>query len=276
MGGFWISVPLRRLFGFHTDYGKVLYGFVQSLVLTRSSSDNNALCHKPWAAPIRKDPEVKAGKVVLEKIRWILPRVTPSDVAKYELLKQVKDQVVLSCGYRMRQHIQISVPQSNTFTWRLGVKAAPEQPRWAFLAFQTDRDNQQGKLNTVFDHCSLNSAHLTLNTERYPLNDFETDFKKNYYDHFYDSFINFRKKFYGIDNLISATNVGFLEYKKLFPIFCFDLRRQSERLKTGVTDITLECRFAETVPAQTIAHCVLISDRKLKFKSDGEKLSLLY
>ena len=116
MGGFRISVPLSRLFGFHADYGKVLYGFVQSLVLTRSSSDNNALCHKPWTAAQRKDNEVKTGKVVLNKIRWILPRVTPSDVAKYELLKQVKDQVILSCGYRMRQHIQISVPQSNTFT----------------------------------------------------------------------------------------------------------------------------------------------------------------
>ena len=131
-------------------------------------------------------------------------------------------------------------------------------------------------MNTVFDHCSLNSAHITLNTERYPLNDFETDFSKNYYGHFYDSFINFRKRFYGIDNLISATNVGFLDYKTLFPIFCFDLRRQSERLKTGVTDITLECRFGAAVPEKTIAHCVLISDRKLKFKSDGEKLSLLY
>ena len=277
MGGFRISVPLKRLFGFHDDYGKVLYGFVQSLVLTRSSSDNNALCHKPWATvDKRTGDEVKQGKVHLEKIRWILPRVTPSDVAKYNLLKQVKDQVILSCGFRMRQHIQIAVPESNTFTWRLGVKAAPEQPRWGFLAFQTDKSNQQSKLNTVFDHCKLNSAHITLNTERYPLNDFETDFGKNHFDHFYDSFINFRKKFYGIDNLISSTNVGFIDYKTLFPIFCFDLRRQSERLKTGVTDITLECRFGDTVPAKTIAYCVLISDRKLKFKSDGEKLSLLY
>ena len=61
-----------------------------------------------------------------------------------------------------------------------------------------------------------------------------------------------------------------------FPIFCFDVSKQSERLKSGVTDITLKCRFGANVPALTVAHVMMISDRKLKFKSDGEKLSVIF
>ncbi len=108
------------------------------------------------------------------------------------------------------------------------------------------------------------------------MNDFETSFKKNHFDHLYNDFIGFRKKFYGIDPIISPTCVGPIDYKTRYPIFCFDVSKQSERLKSGVTDITLQCRFEENVPASTVAHELIISDRKLKFKSDSEKLSVLF
>ena len=174
------------------------------------------------------------------------------------------------------QHISIAVPETNTFTWRLGVRSSPEQPRYIFLCFQTAKAEDQQKLNTVYDHCDLSSAHVLLNNDRYPLNDFETSFKKNHFDHLYNDFIGFRKKFYGIDPLISPTSVGPIPYKTRYPILCFDVSKQSERLKSAVTDITLQCRFEKSVPASTIAHVLIISDRKLRLKSDGEKLSVIF
>ena len=128
----------------------------------------------------------------------------------------------------------------------------------------------------MYDHSQLSTAHILLNNERYPLNDFETCFEKNYFDNFYHEFIGFRKKFYGIDPIISSTSVGPLEFKKRFPIFCFDVSKQSERLKSGVTDITLQCRFDAPVPASTVAHVLMVSDRKLNFKSDGVKMNVVY
>ena len=81
----------------------------------------------------------------------MLPRVTPSDVVRYELAKQIKSETILNVGFRMRQSISTSVPDSNTFTWRLGVRSSPEQPRFIFLAFQTDRseDKQKIMLHTI-------------------------------------------------------------------------------------------------------------------------------
>ena len=275
IGSFRFSVPLKRIFGFADDYGKIVYGFTHSLILTRGSSDNNALCHKPWAGDVKAPTEVDTGKVNLKNLRWMLPRVTPSDVAKFALLKQIKDQATLQCGFRMRQHISLAVPLTNIFTWRLGVRSSPEQPRFIFLCFQTGKSENQNKLNTVYDHVGVTSAHVLLNNDRYPLNDFETSFAANHIDHVYNDFIGFRKKFYGIDPIISPTCVGPLDFKDKFPIFCFDVSKQSERLKSGVTDITLQCKFAAPVQTGTVAHALIISDRKLKFKSDGEKLSVL-
>ena len=47
LGAFRFSVPLKRVFGFADDYGKIIYGFTHNLILTRSSTDNKALCHTP-------------------------------------------------------------------------------------------------------------------------------------------------------------------------------------------------------------------------------------
>ena len=76
--------------------------------------------------------------------------------------------------------------------------------------------------------------------------------------------------------MITSTVVDPISYKALFPIIMFDVSKQSDRLKTGVTDITLKCRFSHNVPASTVAHVVMISDRKLRFKSDGEKATVLF
>ena len=266
LGSFRLAIPLKRIFGFADDYGKIIYGFNHSLILTRSSTDNNALC-RPDATG--------AGKIKIKNIRWMLPRVTPNDMVKLELMRAIKEEVTLNCGFRMRQHISVSVPASTEFTWRLGVRSSPEQPRFIFLCFQTDRSENQEKINTVYDNVKLSSAHILLNNDRYPLNDFETKFSQNNFDVLYTNFIAFRKKFYGIDPMISPTFIGPLEYKTIYPIVCFDVSKQSERLKSGVTDITLHCRFEENPANKTIAHAVIISDRKLKFKSDGEKLSVI-
>ena len=108
------------------------------------------------------------------------------------------------------------------------------------------------------------------------MNSFETDFTMNHYDHLYHDFSSFVQKFYKIDKMVACTSVDPLTYKSLYPIFFFDVSRQSERLKSGVTDITLHCQFKENPAVKTIAHAVMISDRKLRFKSDGEKMTVLF
>ena len=65
LGVFRFSVPLKRVFGFCDDYGKVMYGFNHNLILTRSSTDNNALVHTEWGDHHhRQGGEIVAGNNV--------------------------------------------------------------------------------------------------------------------------------------------------------------------------------------------------------------------
>ena len=144
------------------------------------------------------------------------------------------------------------------------------------IGFQTARNNEQTKNTALFEHCELNNIFILLNNIRYPAIDFNVDFLKNQYENVYKDLANFRQKFYGIDNLASNIAIGPMEYKDMFPIFVFDLSKQSERLQEGVVDITVEMMFADNVKAKTSAYALLISDRKLKFQSDGKKMNVIF
>ena len=266
-GSFRFSVKLEDIFGFATDYRRVMYGFVHTLTLVRNVNHNDAMFGEADAA---------AGKVEFSKISWILPNVEPSQVANYELVKLINEQRTLSIDFRVRQCMTTVVPQSDTFLWRLGIRTSPEKPRFLVLGFQTDREGSLEKNLGLFDNCKLQNAYVLMNNRRYPAMDYNANFPKNHYNKLYRDFYQFMEKFYGISDSVTSTSVDPVAYKHLFPLFVFDVTRQSERIQQAVIDITIQCYFGGNVAAKTKAYCLMISDRRLKFKSDGSKASIVY
>ena len=77
-----------------------------------------------------------------------------------------------------------------------------------------------------------------------------------------------------MDELISNSSIRPDNYKTLFPLFVFDVTKQSEKLKTSVSDIHIKASFNNNnPPANTIAYAVIISDRLFHFVSDGSKIT---
>ena len=66
------------------------------------------------------------------------------------------------------------------------------------------------------------------------------------------------------------------DYKTLYPLFLFDVSKQSERLKYSVTDIQIKVHFDNNMNADTEAYAIIISDRLINFQSDGKKMSVVY
>ena len=59
-------------------------------------------------------------------------------------------------------------------------------------------------------------------------------------------------------------------------MFLFDVSKQSGKLKYSVTDIQIKAHFDNNVNAGTEAYAVIISDRLIKFQSDGYKMFFSY
>ena len=264
-GRFSFKIPLKHFLGFCEDYKKVLYGMQQRLTLTRTRDDN----------AIFRTNATDAGKVQINKISWFMPHVIPSDAYRLQLDKIIERKEKIPVGYRMLQCDNIPVPaQVGTFTWRLGVKSSPDIPRFIIVGFQTNKNNTQLTNPAIFDHCQVRNIYVTLNAKRYPDTDYENDFTINKFSRIYGDAATFRKKFYNMDELISNPGIDPESYKNLFPLFVFDVTKQSEKLKTSVSDIHIKASFnGANPPDNTIAYAVIISDRLFHFVSDGSKIT---
>ena len=81
----------------------------------------------------------------------------------------------------------------------------------------------------------------------------------------YKLFYDFARRYCGIDNLLTGSQMNPAAYKALYPIHVFDVSKLSERLTEGVVDLTVKMEFSENVPADTQAYALVISDRILTF-----------
>ena len=269
-GTFSFKIPLKHFLGFCEDYKKILYGMQQRLTLTRTNNDN----------AIFRTAATDAGTVRLDKIRWFMPHVIPSDAYRLQLDKVIEKKEKLPVGYRMLQCDTSQVPTNQkSFTWRLGVKSSPDIPRFIIVGFQSDKNNNQEQNPAIFDHLYVRNIYVTLNAKRYPDTDYDNDFNKNQYSRIYGDASSFRKKFFNMDELVSNSGINPLDYKNLFPLYVFDVTKQSEKLKTSVSDIHIKAFFdndpagGNNPPDNTMAYAVIISDRLFHFVSDGSKIT---
>ena len=262
-GKFSFKIPLKHFLGFCEDYKKILYGMQQKLTLTRTN-DNNAIFRTG----------ADEGEVYLERIRWFMPHVIPSDAYRLQLDKIIEKKEKIPVGYRMLQCDSSQVPATSTnFTWRLGVKSSPDIPRFIIVGFQTDKNNSQAFNPAIFDNLNVRNIYVTLNAKRYPDTDYDNDFTENHFSRLYGDAALFRKKFYNMDELVSNCGINPQEYKTIYPLFVFDVTKQSEKLKTSVSDIHIKASFGNSPGINTMAYAVIISDRLFHFVSDGSKIT---
>ena len=88
--------------------------------------------------------------------------------------------------------------------------------------------------------------------------------------------LNLDLGFFNMDELISSPNINPSDYKILYPLFLFDVSKQSVKLKYSTTDIQIKMHFSANVPLNTQAYAVTIRDKLINFQSDGNKFSVVY
>ena len=182
-----------------------------------------------------------------------MPHVIPADAEKFSIYKTIESKVKVTVAYRMRQYDMLSVPEWTIFTWRLSVETAPEKPRFITVGFQTAKDGDQTKNPSTFDHVNLRNAYVMLNSDRYPAVDYNLSFAKHKFSRVDGDAALFGVKVFGMDELITQSDITPSHYKTLYPLFTFDVSKQKEKLKSSVVDIQIKVNFTENVPANTRA-----------------------
>ena len=205
-----------------------------------------------------------------------MPHVTPADKNQMELYKIIQRKEKIPVGYRMIQCDSASIPQATSFSWRLSAKSSPEVPRYIIVGFQSGKEGNQEQNPSIFDNVNVTNIYATLNSMRYPTTDYNIVFVGQKFSRVYGDVVEFRSKFFNMDELVSNPNITPSDYRTLYPLFLFDVSKQSEKIKYSTTDIHIKMYFSRNVPINTQAYAVIISDRLINFQSDGEKFSVVF
>ena len=188
---------MKHIFGFCEDYDKIVYGLKHSLTLVKKTDDD----------AISRGAAAGAEIVSLDKISYFMPHVILVDAEKFSIYKTIESKVKLPVAYRMRQYDMLSVPESTSLTWRQTVKIDPEKPRFIIVAFQTAKDGDQTKNPSTIEDVNLKSAYVTLNSDRYPVVDYNLSFSNQKFSRVYGDAALFGVNFFGMDELITQSNI---------------------------------------------------------------------
>ena len=99
------------------------------------------------------------------------------------------------------------------------------------------------------------------NSDRYPAVDYNLSFSNQPFSRVYGDAALFGVKFFGMDKLITQSNITPSDYKTLYPLFTFDVSKQKEKLKSSVVVIQIKANFTENIPANTRAFTLVIQTR---------------
>lgn len=259
-GNFNVCVPLKMLLGFAEDYKKLIINLKQELVLIRSNSDFNAIYNSVTTG----DDDVKVN---INKIVWKVPHILVSDEQRLNLLRVVESGSELEIAFRSMDLSELPVlPKTKEFTWAIKSTSLLEKPRYVILGFQTNRKNKTDKNASIFDACDLFNVKLFLNSEQYPYDNLNLDFKKGKFASLYEFYSQFQSSFYETENpepLLSIDN-----FQKFAPITVIDCSRQNEVLNNvGAIDIRLEFETNSNFPESTSAFCLILHDKILRYNA---------
>ena len=123
---------------------------------------------------------------------------------------------------------------------------------------------------------NLRNAYAMLNSDRYPVVDYNLSFPNQKVYRVYGDAALFGVKFFGMEELITKSNITPSDYKTLYPLFTLDVSKQNEKLKSSNVDIQIKANFTENVSANKRAFAPAISDKMLSFLYDCNKMSVIY
>ena len=246
---FVFCIPLKLLLGFAEQYKRIILNVKQELILTRSSSDNNAVVLNA----------VDKYKLQLTKINWRIPYIYVSDEYRDRLLSIVDRDLPIKLAFR-RWELQEypTLPETKQLTWTIKTVAQTEKPRYIIVGFQTDRKNNIAKNASHFDLCDLHNIKLYLNSQYYPYDNLNGSKET-----LYEMYKGFQSSYY--DGSEDEPVLDRSDYLLYAPIIVIDCSHQSDLLKTGSVDVRLEIESTQNFPPKTTAYCLLISDNLLVY-----------
>ena len=258
-GRFSFRIPLSHLFSVFCDYRKVLSG-KHTFRFTRAVNDSNAYINN-LAAGTRR------ATITVTNMELKLKHVVPSDEIRLSMLRHLNANKPVYISFRRWELYELPTLGNTTKDlWSVKTSPATERPRYVIVGLQTARWNSLHHNVTQFDHVSMSSVRLQLNSETYPAEPMRLDFNQNHYGEVYEAYTAFQQSFCG-----KPTSQPMLDYSEFKdrPLFVFDCTKHPQAVQASTVDVKLVFESSANFPLNTKVYCVIINDCVFEHRSLG-------
>lgn len=251
-----ICIPLKHIFGFAEDYRNIIMNAKHELILKRSNSDLNVFTGVN-----------NISSIIIDKIQWRIPHVTVADAEKLKLMQIINKKQNIQLNFRTWELYECpTLPETDKHIWSVKTSSQLHTPRFIIVALQTNKNNVITADKSRFDHCQLSDLKVFLNSECYPYENLNVNFRQNQYAILYEMYARFQEAFYH-DRPAHETAplLSYSDFKDIAPLIVIDCSHQNETLKKSIIDIRIEFQTKVNIPPQTTAYCLIIHDNIITY-----------
>jgi len=249
--------PLKYLFGFCTDYNKILYliKIRLELNLRPDSEINSEIFYGDTAA---------TGKIKFNRIDLHVPYVEPSLEIEEIITKRLSNNTPIDVIFLKRTMNTLSISTGERVSWSLG--NFTNAVRFVFICFKKEA-SAVDKNNALFTAEGIKSLRLQLNGLYYPVDHLAVNSEEYYVAEVYKAFIE------ACESFGNEPQLTLQEYRDLYPIFAFDCSSQPDNLKSNGIQMTLHITKKSTSTFDAFA--LLLEDARFTIATgDGRMLRI--
>lgn len=260
-----VMVPLARIFGWCQDYRSVMRGLTHEIVLQKNTNYAEVIQSADGVAPMR---------TFITDLNLYVPHLKPSN----QTLALIEEQLLSGAANKVFYE-QWSAYRSQNYTYTTTTAEyralqLTEKPLYAFVGLQFDEQyNSQNDNSLAIDtpdrirtamrfktydlatdgtegrgFRDISKVNIIVGGQRFPLEDYQTDFSADQYARVYSDFLRVTSK--APFNPDESSLVSFKDFKQLYGLFAFDLRPLAHMWKNGNS---LDLRVQVQTEAGTVA-----------------------
>lgn len=248
-------VPLKFLLGFAEDYQKIIINASQELILLRSGSDTNSYRNSDKSG-------TKSAIFDIEKVEWHVPHIGVNDEVRLKLLKTLNSNKPIYIPFRKWELYELpALRKTKTDIWPIKTSTSLEKPRYAIIAYQTDRKDKLTVDASKFDHMLITNVKLHLNANSYPYDNMNLAIDDKKYAIAYRMYTAFQSSYY------RKSSEPILSYERFrdCALYVIDCSKQKEAVKSSIVDVKLEMESLRAFDENTVAYCLIIHDNIVEY-----------